>query len=255
MRIAVLGSGSRGNCTYIEGDSGAILVDAGFSAAETLRRLSCAGGKAGLVKGMLLTHEHTDHVAGLSALARKLDVPVCATEGTLACAPARPGCRARMIPLRTSEVSHFSGFSIEPIATSHDALEPCGYRICEDGVSLACCTDTGVVSTRIVERLKACDAVMLESNHCPEMLRTGPYPEMLKRRIRSRKGHLSNTAAGDVLRELRSEVPVVILAHLSEVNNTPSKAIASAREALGFFAGDVEIYIASQHEPGPIIRL
>lgn len=255
MRIAVLGSGSRGNCTYIEGNGGAVLLDAGFSAAETLRRLSFAGGDQKLIQGILVTHEHADHIAGLPALARRLKVPVYATEGTLAYCRDRLERHCCYQAVRIGDAVELDGFRIEPLATSHDAMEPCGFRIQVDGISLGCYTDTGVVSQRVTEQLRICDALLLESNHCPEMLRNGPYPEMLKRRIGSRRGHLSNLKAAEVLRELRSDVPCVILAHLSEVNNIPAKALACARGALGFYADGVALKAALQHDVTPPIRL
>ncbi|MDH7592811.1 MAG: MBL fold metallo-hydrolase [Methanomicrobiales archaeon] len=255
MRIAVLGSGSRGNCTYIEGSDSAILLDAGFSAAETMRRLALVKADPGMIRAIILTHEHTDHVRGLPAIARRLNVPVYGTEGTLACCHARLERHGALTAIRMGDGFGIEGFEIEPLAASHDAWEPCGFRVSENGASIGCYTDSGVVSPRIIEDLKKCDAILLESNHCPEMLRTGPYPEMLKRRIRSKRGHLSNLAAASVLRELKSDVPYVILAHLSEVNNNPAKALACARGALGFFAEDVVLSAASQHEAGPLVRI
>jgi phosphoribosyl 1,2-cyclic phosphodiesterase len=174
-----------------------------------------------------------------------LDLPRDAPRGHL------PSLRA----VRPSDPSNVGGFLVEPFSTSHDAREPCGFFI-GDGESLfAFCTDTGILTPQQMGRLSRCDGILLESNHCPEMLRTGPYPEPLKRRIRSRRGHLSNVAAAACLREIGGHIDAVILAHLSEVNNTPEKALASAKEGLGFYLDGVEILVARQREATPELEL
>jgi phosphoribosyl 1,2-cyclic phosphodiesterase len=250
MEITVLASGSKGNCTLVRGGDGALLVDCGLAAREVLSRLSAAGCGDVAIQGILVTHEHVDHIRGVWALARKLKVPVYGTEGTLQDLP-RDSSRGHLPALHpVSFLSRFDlgEFLIEPFPTSHDAREPCGYFIGDGDSRFAFCTDTGILMPHLVRELSRCDAVLLESNHCPEMLATGPYPESLKRRIRSRRGHLSNTAAAACLREIGGHIGAVILAHLSEVNNTPEKALASAREALGFYIGDVEVSVAHQHK-------
>ncbi len=138
------------------------------------------------------------------------------------------------------------GFSILPFATSHDAAEPCGFIIRENGHKIGYCTDTGIVTTHMLELLRRCDGVVLESNHCPEMLATGPYPESLKRRIRSSRGHLSNNATATVLRNWGKDVSQIILSHLSEINNTPERARVSAREGIGLFCDEKKLIVATQ---------
>jgi len=144
------------------------------------------------------------------------------------------------------------GFAISPFATSHDAAEPCGYLVRENGAVLGYCTDTGIVTPRMLEEIRRCDGIVLESNHCPEMLANGPYPEPLKRRIRSNRGHLSNPAAADVLRTLGKDVPQVVLSHLSEINNTPDRARASARDGLGLFFTEEHLIVATQGGSSPV---
>ncbi len=249
MRCTILASGSKGNCTIIEGQGGAVLIDAGLSAKETLERLKNVSCAADSIRAVLVTHEHGDHIRGLDVLARKLSIPIYATEGTLndfLChrrtstkALTTHTCRAR-------ETFTVDDFTITPFATSHDAAEPCGYIIGENGARLGYCTDTGILTPQMVALLRDCDGIVLESNHCPDMLKNGPYPESLKRRIRSRHGHLSNTAASDVLRTLGKDVPQVILAHLSEINNTPERARASARDGLGLFYEEKMVIVATQ---------
>jgi phosphoribosyl 1,2-cyclic phosphodiesterase len=257
MQITVLASGSKGNCTLVSGGDGALLVDCGLPAREVLSRLSAAGLGGEAIRGILVTHEHVDHIRGAWALARMLAVPVYGTGGTLQELPreAPRGHRPPLRPVHPSGPFDLGGFSIEPFPTSHDAREPCGFFIGEGGCRFAFCTDTGFLPPPLVGRLARCDGILLESNHCPEMLATGPYPESLKRRIRSRRGHLSNVAAAACLREIAGDLGAVILAHLSEVNNTPEKALASAKGGLGFYIGDVEILVAHQHKVSPTLTL
>ncbi len=249
MRCTTLASGSKGNCFFIEGESGALLIDAGLSAKETLGRIAAAGLDAGQIRAVLVTHEHGDHIRGLDVLIRKLSIPAYATEGTFRdfldhrrTSDKPVDCRV----CRTDEVFLVGDFSVEPFATSHDAAEPCGFVICENGLRFGYCTDTGILTPPTVERLKRCDGIVLESNHCPDMLTNGPYPESLKRRIRSKRGHLSNPAAASCLMALGKDVPLVILAHLSETNNTPERVAASAREGLGLFYDETNVIIATQ---------
>jgi phosphoribosyl 1,2-cyclic phosphodiesterase len=249
MRCTILASGSKGNCVFLEGESGALLLDAGLSTKETFKRLENASLDAGLINAVLVTHEHGDHTKGLDVLARRLSVPVFATGGTLEDFLNHRRTSDKCIEshvCRYHERFEIRDFLIEPFATSHDAAEPCGFIIRENGLTLGYCTDTGIITPHMVDLLRHCDAIILESNHCPDMLQNGPYPESLKRRIRSKRGHLSNTAAAHCLRVMGKDVPQVILAHLSEMNNTPGRVMASAREGLGLFYDEKTIIIASQ---------
>ncbi len=249
MRCTMLASGSGGNCVVIEGETGSLLIDAGLSAKECLLRMAGSGIDSGRIEALLVTHEHTDHIRGVDVLARKLGIPVYATEGTLADFLRYRRTSAKPLAHRSCQPGvpfSIGDFSIEPFPTSHDANEPCGYIIREGDLSLGYCTDTGIVTAHMHALLRNCDGIVLESNHCPEMLRTGPYPESLKRRIRSKRGHLSNPDASACLRDFGKDVPQVILAHLSEINNTPEKAMGSAREGLGLFFEQNRVTIATQ---------
>lgn len=248
MQCIALASGSSGNCLYVESGGEAILVDAGLAKREILSRLEAAGAPADAIRGILLSHEHIDHIRGAYALARSLRVPVYATEGTLnELIRCRDTTRITVDLIRCREGSQMriGDFVVESFPVSHDAREPCGFRIAADGVSIACCMDTGMVTPGMEEVFGRCDGLVLESNHCPEMLAAGPYPEMLKRRIRSRRGHLSNPDAAACIGRLCHDLPQVMLAHLSEVNNTPAKALSSARDGTGLFSREVIITVAS----------
>jgi phosphoribosyl 1,2-cyclic phosphodiesterase len=249
MRCTILASGSKGNCVVIEGGTGSLLIDAGLSAKECLLRMERAGIDAGRIDALLVTHEHTDHIRGVDVLARKLEIPVYATGGTLA--DFLSFRRTSVKPL-THHTCHdherfaVGDFTIEPFSTSHDAKEPCGFMVSEGDIRLGYCTDTGVITPHMHDLLRNCDGIVLESNHCPDMLQNGPYPEYLKHRIRSKRGHLSNPAAAACLRDFGKDVPRVILAHLSETNNTPEKAIVSARDGLGLFYEMELVTVATQ---------
>ncbi|MCK9630688.1 MAG: MBL fold metallo-hydrolase [Methanoregula sp.] len=249
MRCIVLASGSKGNCAVIEGSAGSILIDAGLSTKEMLRRMAATGVDPDTIDAVLVTHEHGDHVRGLDVTARKLDIPVYATEGTLR--DFLEHRRTSQKPLRHHTCSYHEQFSvgnflIKPFGTSHDAAEPCGFVISDGDTRIGYCTDTGIMTAPMLGLLRPCDGIVLESNHCPEMLANGPYPESLKRRIRSKRGHLSNQAAAECLRGFGKDVPRIILAHLSEVNNTPEKAWVSARDGLGLFFEEESVVVATQ---------
>lgn len=259
MKVSLLASGSKGNAIYIESDSGALLIDAGLSARELLARLEKAGGHADSVQAILVTHEHTDHLRGVDVLARRLQVPVIATAGTLSeflgnrRSSSRPLKTRVCIPGTEIEIGEFS---VTPFRTLHDACEPCGFIISDSDVVFGCCTDTGSVTDQMLPYLHRCNALALESNHCPQMLASGPYPMFLKRRIRdARRGHLSNEDAAVCLGFLAQNLEMVVLAHLSEVNNTPEKALASASEGLGLFAGETRVHVALQHTATALMKV
>lgn len=253
MKISVLASGSKGNCVYIQGSSGALIIDAGRSAREILGtkdrsgRLQEAGGDRDLIGGILITHEHVDHVKGLGPLGNALKVPAYGTSGTLDAAGRMIRSRKNfsLQSIHPGDPFQVSGFKVTAFPVSHDAADPVGYLIEEDGIRLCYCTDTGTVTFAMMEMIKRSDGVVLESNHCPAMLRDGPYPAFLKRRIASSRGHLSNEDAGAVLAEISQEIHCAILVHLSEENNEPGLAISKAHEALGLAADDVDLFAAS----------
>ncbi len=254
MRCITLASGSKGNCAYIESEGRAILIDAGHSVRETFRRMHEAGVDPSNVDGIIVTHEHSDHVKGLLPLARRLGVPVFGTGGTLSPHITRHDTGrtpVRFSVCRYREPFRIEEFTIEPFPVSHDAREPCGFFISVGNEHLGYCTDTGTITDQMMEILLRSDAVVLESNHCPEMLRNGPYPEMLKRRIRSRHGHLSNIDAAKCIAALGEGVFHIRLAHLSEVNNTPETALKTGKTGLGLFQDSVRLTVASEVGPVP----
>ncbi|MDO8842450.1 MBL fold metallo-hydrolase [Methanocalculus sp.] len=248
MECTVLASGSSGNCMYIRSGESALILDAGLSKKEIITRLSASGKDPGIVDAILLTHEHTDHVRGAEALARELNLPLTGTGGTLtAFRSTRQAIKkqAPQNPCRYNTSFTAGEFVVTPFAVSHDAVEPCGYSIRCGDLCLSIMTDTGIVTPHMMEYLSASDGIVLESNHCPEMLAHGPYPEYLKRRIRGKTGHLSNTMAADCIRDLKGSIGTVILSHLSEINNTPKRAFASSQEALGLDMSYIDLRVAA----------
>lgn len=220
MRFCVLGSGSKGNCTYVETGGSALLIDVGFSGVEVGRRLESAGLDIGKVAGILVTHEHGDHVSGVGVLSRKYRLPVYANEGTRAAAGASLDKLHAYVPFTTGESFLIPPFTLHPFATSHDTADPVGFTIDDGQGVLGYCTDTGMVSRLIHYHLRRCQGLVLECNHDLEMLKQGPYPPALQQRIRSKNGHLANPEALAFLGEVcHSQLQHVVLAHISDKNN------------------------------------
>jgi phosphoribosyl 1,2-cyclic phosphodiesterase len=270
MRMTVLASGSKGNSTLVSSSRTRILVDAGLSCRELLKRLQMAEEDPARIDALLITHEHQDHVQGVAVLARKLGIPVYFTSAThrawmrwmtpqkrltyaewlaqrqLATAEVEPeeeesGSTKEADPCRLPGVKYFTAgnnFSIGDIAVTpftipHDAADPVGFVFEADGVRVAIATDLGYMPPNVKMAIRNCDVLMLESNHDLEMLRDGPYPWSVKQRVMSRVGHLSNEATADFLeKNYDGNATYVVLAHLSECNNLPELARVSAERAL-----------------------
>lgn len=235
MRLIVLASGSSGNVSLIESGGRAVLLDAGISARETLRRIALSGAVDARIEAILLTHEHSDHVRGARVLARRLGVPVVGTPGTLSGAASCLLDVPETIAVRRGEQFSIAGMRITSFGTMHDACEPCGYTFSSrNGHRIGVATDTGVFTAELAEALSGCHAIGLEANHDERMLAEGPYPPFLKRRIAGDRGHLSNTAAAAALEKLQWKgLAHVFALHLSEQNNTPDQAHAALARAAG----------------------
>ena len=230
-RLCPLFSGSGGNSYYIGSRSAGLLIDAGRSARQLDRMLQRCGIDPMAIQGILITHEHSDHIAGVRVFAKKYGIPVFASQGTLlAMQPSLEGVESWVLegPLQ------LAGMEATPFATPHDSAQSLGFRIqTADGRQFALATDLGVVTPCVREHLLGAEFVVLESNHDREMLRNGPYPAYLKRRILAGTGHLSNGDCAAFLPELaRAGAKRFLLAHLSGENNTPSLARQEAVSAL-----------------------
>jgi phosphoribosyl 1,2-cyclic phosphodiesterase len=232
VRVCLLASGSKGNSIYVEAGASKLLIDAGLSATELLRRLGSVGAESGELDAILISHEHTDHVRGAGTLSRKLKIPILVNHQTCRAACASIG-KAETVEFESGSPFSFKDLRIDPFPTTHDASDPVGFMIeCDEG-KFGMATDLGIATRLVKEKLKGCRAVVLESNHDEEMLVNGPYPWHLKQRIKSRHGHLSNTESAELLDAImHSDLNAVFLAHLSEVNNNPVIALDVARRLL-----------------------
>lgn len=235
-RFCSLYSGSSGNCIYIEGDDGGVLIDAGVSMRRISTGLQMIGASMADVRAIFITHEHSDHIKALPMLFKKYDLPIFATPGTVrgACAAMDVLDPARFEILETGCCAEVAGMAVSTFATSHDSLESVGYRVLlQNGESAAVATDLGFVDEPVLQGVQGCKMVMLESNHDIAMLQNGRYPFYLKRRILSAMGHLSNRDCAAVLPSLADAgMRHVVLAHLSTDNNSPELALETSVEAL-----------------------
>lgn len=236
ISATVLGSGSRGNSLLIDGSEGSVLVDVGFGTRSLASRLQQAGREPEEVDGVLLTHEHVDHAAGASAASARWGWPVYASAGTLeAMSTMAGGAPARTTALACSGVTALCGFDVEHFPVPHDAADCRAMRLTDrrSGARVGIVLDAGHVPDGLSAFLSRLDLLVIESNHDTEMLAHGPYPRMLKRRISGGAGHLSNAVAASLAaRCVHAGLRGVMLAHLSETNNTPELAVTCVREAL-----------------------
>ena len=236
MRYCPLFSGSSGNCTYVGTAEGGLLIDVGVSARRIKTALTERDIDPSSIRAVLLTHEHNDHVAGLQVLSKQFGWPVVASEGTLDALSEQEKlpCNSRVYMLPADRSLAIAGLRITPFEAPHDSRQCYGYRIdSQDGRSLAMTTDLGYMPDAVLQAIMGCQTLHIESNHDPEMLRNGPYPYWLIQRIRGEGGHLSNQDCAAVLPALvRAGANRIVLAHLSEHNNTPSLAQETATAAL-----------------------
>lgn len=234
-RFSSLSSSSSGNCAYVGSAEGGILIDAGVSAKQISMKLDCIGVNPVDIGAIFVTHEHSDHVRGLRVFASKFNIPVYATQGTVraleASCIANGSFEIRSIAPEGVEIN---GNFIKPFRTSHDSVESCGYLIStSDERKIAFATDTGIITDETRAAVKGCDLILAESNHDIGMLRNGNYPYMLKRRILSEKGHLSNIDCSNFVAELvQNGTTRIVLGHLSKENNIPELAFQTTKSAL-----------------------
>lgn len=232
MRFSSLGSGSRGNAALVEKGTTCLMVDCGFSLRETVRRLAQLGKRPEDLAAILVTHEHSDHLGGVSRLACKYDLPVWSTAGTAA--GLDPRALPRLQLFSTEECFEIGDLEVHPFLVSHDAREPAQFVLTDGARRLALLTDTGAVTSRIEHMLQACDALLLECNHDVAMLAGGSYPPWLKKRIAGDHGHLSNAQAAALLSRIDTgRLQHIVAMHLSEQNNALPLAVHALSQALG----------------------
>jgi phosphoribosyl 1,2-cyclic phosphodiesterase len=233
LRFRVLGSGSSGNTTLVEGDGTRILIDAGLAPRELAERLSAVGVDAASIAAVFVSHEHNDHSRGAAGFSRKWGVRICGSAGTYAATGLGAAEIAGYDVLEPGVPRRVGSLTVEGVAVPHDAAGPLAFVVTCDGRSLGHATDFGHIGRGLAQAFRRCDAVLVESNYDPDMLRDGPYPWSLKQRILSGYGHLSNLDTARYLgRDLGEACRVVVLAHLSQQNNHPEVAMMAAEAAL-----------------------
>ncbi|PKK86212.1 MAG: hypothetical protein CVT48_02215 [Thermoplasmata archaeon HGW-Thermoplasmata-1] len=256
IEFSVLGSSSGGNCTAVRCGGSVILVDAGFTAKEIAGRLSGIGIGIDEVSGVLLTHDHIDHVRGAGVLSRRHGIPIHAARQTFCAAERALGCCEKSYFECGGEFEAWP-FNVRTFPLPHDAASHCGFRLEAQKTSFGLATDIGYATPALIEGLRDCDSIVLESNYDFDMLENGPYPYFLKKRIAGEGGHLSNRECGEVLNEVVCKrTNRVVLAHLSQNNNTEPLARATvssvAHRALCEFG--FKIHAANPFEPTPVFR-
>lgn len=245
-----LASGSSGNSIVIRNNGAAVLIDAGIGIRRLITALRAAEIDPARLSGILITHEHSDHTAGAVRMARRFGIPLVANAATLAAIPG-----ADYVPTRVLDVgceTAFGSLVARSFPVSHDAACPVGYTISSANASVCSATDTGVLTPEICAEAENADLLILESNHDVELLRRGPYPWFLKRRIMGDRGHLSNEAACELLVRLDADgkARTVWLAHLSKINNTPRLALSTARKLLSRHLGStMNVEVAQRDVP------
>lgn len=275
MRLCSIASGSSGNCIYVGSDTTHLLVDVGISGKRTEAGLKELDLSMQDIDGIFITHEHTDHIAGLGVLERKYGIPIYATKGTISAIkntnalgeiPDELFC-----PISADEKIVIKDLVCNPMRISHDAAEPVAYRIQHGKKRVGIITDLGNYNDYTVESLKGMDALLLEANHDVNMLQVGPYPYYLKQRILGDRGHLSNERAGQLLCSLlHDKLQSVMLGHLSKENNLPELAYEAVRVEVTMTklkkkeegsvytdikTSDFPMYVASRSELSPVIHI
>lgn len=255
LSVCVLGSGSKGNAIHITDGETAILIDAGLSGKEIKRRMDLRGLSFEALDAIVISHEHSDHIKGAGVLSRRLKVPVYINERTYAASEQIMGKPHELCSIDCGTSFRINDLKIHPFSISHDAADPSGFSIEKNGTKIGLATDLGIANLVVREHLKFSNLLILESNHDPVMLfQNENYPWPLKQRVKGRKGHLANEDMSDLLAELvHDRLYHVILAHLSEENNLPEMAMASAAKALN--GSNTTFSVAMQHEPGDVVHV
>ena len=260
MQFCPLCSGSSGNASFLEAGGVRLLIDAGVTAKRLCALMEQAEIDPASIQGVLVTHEHSDHIAGLGVFSRKYNVPIYADEACFArLLPLCGGIAPQNIRAFTPDRAFFiKNVSVLPFSTPHDCAHPVGYAFCSGGRKVSVMTDIGHVTNAMLDAVEGSDLLLIEANHDVDMLRAGSYPYNLKMRILSSRGHLCNEDAGLVLQKLYDRgVKNAILGHLSQENNTPELALVTVRSVLES-AGLLEsmfVTVADRFQPCGLFEL
>lgn len=254
IRVCMLASGSKGNAIYVSDGATSILFDAGLSGKEMERRLTSRKISPSSINAIVVSHEHSDHIQGVGILARRYKIPVYINQQTYQAAKSTLGTISDSIHFDCGNTFTINDLIIHPFSISHDANDPAGFTVQKNGAKLGIATDLGIATSMVREHLKGCDILIIEANHDSQMLTQGPYPWSLKQRVKSRSGHLSNDDARELLVDVKHEkLKHVILAHVSETNNTHEKAFSTVVQALN--GSRSNLIVARQDCSGKIIQV
>ena len=253
MQVSVLASGSTGNAIYVQKGATRLLIDAGLSGKEITKRLSEIGVELKKLNGILVSHEHHDHVGGVGVLARKLRCPVWMTRGTFEAARRRFKGRERIRFIENDATFAVGDLRARAFSISHDAADPVNFVIEDGETQVAVATDMGKVTPLVFERLQGADMVIMESNYDRDLLMNGPYPWHLKQRISSTHGHLAISDSAETLARLAEQgLRHAVLAHLSQENNRPDIARATCERGLNGKRRHFQIDVAAPDRPTPV---
>jgi phosphoribosyl 1,2-cyclic phosphodiesterase len=258
VQLTILGSGSSGNCAYVETAETRILVDAGFSLREIRKRLATIGRAPENLTGILITHEHSDHVAGVSAIAEKLQIPIYCNRDTAEEMQFQLQKKFSCRLFATGMTFEIGDILVESFSIPHDAQDPVGFLLRANGANIGFLTDLGHATTLVLERVRRAHALVLESNHDVKLLQDCPRrPWSLKQRILGRHGHLSNEAAADAAAQIMSaDLKHLYLGHLSRECNKPDLAHRVMNERLQKIgATHVQLQVTSQSLPSATLSL
>lgn len=257
MKFGTIASGSSGNCLYAGNEETHILIDAGISCKRICEGLKSFALEGKDIQGILITHEHADHISGLGVLSRKFHIPIYATEGTLRQISEMENLGEidsdLFQPIEVGREFKVGNLSVESFSISHDAADPVSFLVRDGEKKLGMVTDLGYYDEAIVERLKDSNLLYVEANHDVHMLQAGPYPYYLKRRILGEKGHLCNEKAAQLVTELMNDrLKQVILGHLSKENNYPDLALATVKNEV---EDSVKVEVAPRSYAGHLFDL
>lgn len=262
MMFFSIASGSSGNCIFVGDENAGVLVDVGISMKKVFLGLESAKLSIDCVKAIFITHEHSDHISGLGPLLRKVPIPVYATAGTVS-AIWEKGNMKNISPdlfhsIRTDERIKVADLVVRAFSISHDAIDPVCYTIEKHEKKVGIATDMGCFDKYIIESLSDCKLLLLESNHDISLLEVGPYPYQLKLRILGEKGHLSNVACADLIKELiHDDLENIVLGHLSKENNFPELAYSTVKTELADYKPwrekNISLSVAKRFDPSDVI--
>lgn len=261
MKMCSIASGSSGNCIYVADENTSILIDAGISKKRIVEGLASIDVDVNTISGILVTHEHSDHISGLGVMSRAYNIPIYGTRETLQAVDSHKSTgtinRELYRPIMPDDEFCINTLTVKPFSTPHDAVNPVCYTIESEDKKVSIATDLGEYNEYIISNLENSDVVLLEANYDKNMLQVGPYPYSLKQRILGNRGHLSNENSGQLLRTILSDkLKYIILGHLSKENNYPELAYQAVKVELKELLNDnVSLAVANRDKPSELVTI